>query len=201
MELIQVFYNCHANFHAFDKKVSVRFSIFPLIKMYSSVKTWSQERIKSRKQKKTVCYMKNWKFDWISLLNKITINSQQTENELKHLKTQQFYVILIIGKAIPCMLAIEKTQGATPNEPQCFPGWANNSKRNKNIITINGIFIVGLIFYFNMYGLGNFNQIWCVNYITRTTVFFCCFLLSSYPPTCNLFREKPKTSHISLTRS
>ena len=83
----------------------------------------------------------------MSLLNKITVNRQQTTNELKHLKTEQFLIfMLIIGKAITNMLAKEEA----PNETQCFPGWANNSKYNKNIININGIFIFGLIIYFHL---------------------------------------------------
>ena len=38
------------------------------------------------------------------------------------------------------------------NEPQCFPipGWANNTKHNKNIVNINGIFVIGLTVYFSM---------------------------------------------------
>ena len=75
------------------------------------------------------------------------------------------------------MLAIEETQGAMPNEPQCFPGWANNSKRNKNIITINGIFIVGLIFYFNM-GLAISTRFGVITISQGQLYFFaafCCF--------------------------
>ena len=52
--------------------------------------------------------------------------------------------------AITNMLAIEEAQEAMPNETQCFPSWANNSKYNKNIININGIFIFGLIIYFHL---------------------------------------------------
>ena len=71
------------------------------------------------------------------------VNCQQTTNELKHLKTEQFLIfMLIIGKAITNMLAKEEA----PNETQCFPGWANNSKYNKNIINLSGLFIIGMIY-------------------------------------------------------
>ena len=84
-----------------------------------------------------------WKIESLSYC-KITVNCQQTTNESKHLKKQ------IIGKAITNVLAIEEAQKAMPDETQCFPGWANNSKYNKNIININGIFIFGLIIYFHL---------------------------------------------------
>ena len=82
--------------------------------------------------------------------------------------------MLIIGMAI---LVMEETKAATSNEPHCFPGWANNSKRNKNIININGIFIVGLLFYLNWQYLAISSR---VGVITMTHVqlylfvFFCC---------------------------
>ena len=98
--------------------------------------------------------------------------------------------MLSIGKAITCMLAIEETQETspneplaieetqetTPNEPQCFPGWANNVKHNKNIININGIFVVGLIFYFTL-ALGissRFGVITISQGQLYFFVFFCC---------------------------
>ena len=86
------------------------------------------------------------------------------------------YVMLIISKAITCTLAIEETQETTPNEPQCFPGWANNVKHNKNIININGIFVVGLIFYFTL-ALGissRFGLITISQGQLYFFVFFCC---------------------------
>ena len=101
-----------------------------------------------------------------------------------------FYVMLIISKAITCTLAIEETQETSPNEPlaieetqettpngpQCFPGWANNVKHNKNIININGIFVVGLIFYFTL-ALGissRFGVITISQGQLYFFVFFCC---------------------------
>ena len=58
----------------------------------------------------------------------------------------------MIGKAMTCTL---ETQETMPNEPQCFPSF-NNSKHNKNIININGIFIVGLLYSFMWGGLAIF---------------------------------------------
>ena len=106
-------------------------------------------------------------------------------------KVFYFYVILIIDKAIPCMLAIEETQGAMPNEPHCFPGWANNSKHNKNIITINGIFIIGLIFYFNM-GLSISTRFGVITISQGQLHFFAAFCCLPIPLPAIDFVRNPK---------
>ena len=84
--------------------------------------------------------------------------------------------MLMIGKAMTSTLVIEETQKTMPNEPQCFPGWLNNSKHNKNIININGIFVVGLIFYFTLALLisSRFGVITISQGQLYFFVFFCC---------------------------
>ena len=79
------------------------------------------------------------------------------------------------------------------NEPQCFPipGWANNSKHNKNIININGIFIIGLTLYFSL-GLANSTRFGVITVSQGTIyffIYFCCIpiLLPSI-----YFMRKPK---------
>ena len=85
--------------------------------------------------------------------------------------------MFMIGKAITCTLVIEETQETMPNEPQCFPSWTNNSKHNKNIININGIFIVGLLYSFVWGGLGLFFRFGVIT-ISQGALyfffFFCC---------------------------
>ena len=80
----------------------------------------------------------------------------------------------MIGKAMTCTL---ETQETMPNEPQCFPSWTNNSKHNKNIININGIFIVGLLYSFMWGGLAFFFRFGVIT-ISQGSLyfffFFCC---------------------------
>ena len=52
-----------------------------------------------------------------------------------------------------CIFVTEESagdSGRNSNEPQCFPIFHQNTKHNKNIININGVFIIGLTVYFSM---------------------------------------------------
>ena len=85
--------------------------------------------------------------------------------------------MLMIGKAMTSTLVIEETQKTMPNEPQCFPSWTNNSKHNKTIININGIFIVGLLYSFMWGGLAIFFRFGVITISQGALyffIFFCC---------------------------
>ena len=89
--------------------------------------------------------------------------------------------MFIICKAVIYIFVTEELAEESKrnsNEPQCFPipGWANNSKHNKNIININGIFIIGLTLYF-LLGLAissRFGAITVSQGQIYFFVYFCC---------------------------
>ena len=59
--------------------------------------------------------------------------------------------LLIIGKAIICYLALTDLNTRSASHVQqptlCTPFFLNNTKHNKNIVNLCGLFIIGVIFY------------------------------------------------------